>query len=185
MAGQYDHFVGELTPGQHGWLPLDENGTPIGPATIQAPIGPNAMACSVVCNSITPLPSNQDLLLSSSGAPITDHMQSNVDKRTQPYEAPDQEPVIESLEPAFVSIGSPDFDLVVHGDNFTEQSVINFAGHDEPTTFADGTVTTVVKPSLWQAPDIVQVIIKNGTVSSGPVDFEFTDAGGARRSDRR
>ena len=85
------------------------------------------------------------------------------------------EPVIESLSPASCMVGDPDFPLIVYGDNFFADSVINFAGHDEPTTFDPDakTLSTGVKPSLWAEPVIVDVIIKNGPVSSGPVAFEF------------
>ena len=95
------------------------------------------------------------------------------------------EPVIESISPASCMVGDPDFPLLVYGDNFFADSVINFAGHDEPTTFdADAkTLSTGVKPSLWAEPVIVPVIIKNGPVSSGPVDFEFAPI--ARSSTRR
>ena len=84
-------------------------------------------------------------------------------------------PVIESLNPASCVIGDPDFPLVVSGDNFFGDSVINFAGQDEPTTFDPDakTLSTGVKPSLWVEPVVVQVIIKNGPAQSGPIDFEF------------
>jgi len=94
-------------------------------------------------------------------------------------------PVIESLNPASCMIGDPDFPLIVSGDNFFGDSVINFAGHDEPTTFDPDakTLSTGVKPSLWAEPVVVQVIIKNGPAVSGPIDFEFAApaARGAKR----
>jgi len=95
------------------------------------------------------------------------------------------EPVIESISPASCMVGDPDFPLIVYGDNFFADSVINFAGQDEPTTFdADAkTLSTGVKPSLWAEPVIVDVIIKNGPVSSGPVAFEFAPI--ARSSTRK
>ncbi len=94
-------------------------------------------------------------------------------------------PVIESISPASCMVGDHDFPLIVYGDNFFADSVINFAGQDEPTTFdADAkTLSTGVKPSLWAEPVTVQVIIKNGPVSSGPVDFEFAPI--SRASTRR
>jgi hypothetical protein len=94
-------------------------------------------------------------------------------------------PVIESLEPASCMIGDPDFTLVVSGDNFFADSIINFAGQDEPTTFdtTAKTLSTGVKPSLWAEPVIVDVIIKNGPAVSGPIAFEFAPI--ARSSTRR
>jgi len=84
-------------------------------------------------------------------------------------------PVIESLNPDSCVIGDADVQLIVSGDNFFGDSVINFAGYDEPTTFDPDakTLSTGVKPSLWAEPVIVQVIIKNGPEQSGPIDFEF------------
>jgi hypothetical protein len=71
-------------------------------------------------------------------------------------------------------IGDPDFTLYVHGTNFFADSVLHFAGHDEPTTLnEDGTLSTGIKPSLWGEPVTVKVMIKNGPKVSAPVDFEF------------
>jgi len=87
-------------------------------------------------------------------------------------------PAITAIDPAGCAIGDPDFTLDITGENFFADSVINFAGHDEPTTF-DGTDTlsTGVKPSLWTDPVVVQVMIKNGPAVSEPVDFTFAAAG--------
>ena len=86
-------------------------------------------------------------------------------------------PTITALEPATCAIGGEDFDLHVTGEGFNEGSVIYFAGHDEPTTLnEDGTLSTGVKPSLWGAPATVQVYVRNGTLHSEPVPFEFTAA---------
>jgi hypothetical protein len=90
----------------------------------------------------------------------------------------DEQPVISSLEPNSCMVGDPDFTLVVHGTGFSSQSVISFAGHDEPTTLnEDGTLSTGVQPSLWTDPVVVQCQIKNGQAISAPVDFTFSAAG--------
>ena len=52
-------------------------------------------------------------------------------------------PQLASLEPSEVELGDPDFLLYVTGSNFTAQSVIVFAGHDEPTTLNDDRRTSV------------------------------------------
>jgi hypothetical protein len=95
-------------------------------------------------------------------------------------------PSITSIEPDACAIGDPDFTLDITGENFFGDSVINFAGHDEPTTF-DGTDTlsTGVKPSLWAEPVVVQVMIKNGPEVSAPVDFDFTAVGAATTKRKR
>jgi hypothetical protein len=94
-------------------------------------------------------------------------------------------PVISSLNPDSCAIGDPDFPLVVSGENFFGDSVIHFAGHDEPTTFdADAkTLSTGIKPSLWADPVTVQVMVKNGPEISDPVNFEFLPV--ARSSTRK
>jgi IPT/TIG domain len=83
-------------------------------------------------------------------------------------------PSISSLNPTETEIGGEDFTLYVSGENIFRDSVINFAGQDEPSTLnEDGTLSTIVKPSLWADPVTVPVIIKNGPESSEPVDFAF------------
>jgi hypothetical protein len=83
-------------------------------------------------------------------------------------------PVISGYEPYDCTIGDPDFTLYISGENFFADSVIHFAGHDEPTTLnEDGRLSTGVKPSLWAEPVTVQVQIKNGPEISAPVEFEF------------
>jgi hypothetical protein len=87
-------------------------------------------------------------------------------------------PAITSLSPDSCAIGDPDFQLHVTGEGLSENTTIFFAGHDEPTTYnEDGTVSTGVKPSLWGAPVVVQVYVRNGTLHSNPLDFTFAAAG--------
>ena len=75
-------------------------------------------------------------------------------------------PTITALEPATCAIGSDDFNLHVTGEGFGPESIIYFAGHDEPTTLnEDGTLSTGVKPSLWGAPCTVQCYVRNGTMT--------------------
>lgn len=93
-------------------------------------------------------------------------------------------PSITSLNPASVEVGGPDVRLYVTGEGFGPDTVIYFAGFDEPTTLEDdGTVSTGLKPSLWVDPVTVQVYVRNGTLHSDPVDFEFA-APAARKSKR-
>jgi hypothetical protein len=89
-------------------------------------------------------------------------------------EMPDP-PVITALVPDSCAIGDPDFTLDVEGTGFYPQSVIHFAGHDEPTTYNDGTLSTGVKPSLWTSPVVVQCQVRNGETMSNAVDFTFSD----------
>ena len=183
MAGQFDHLVGELSPGDHGWLPLDEAGNPTGPATLQPP-PPPALACAVYVTAEVPLPEGHDLLVSETGAPLIPPLTSNVDRRDPGSYVPpiSDTPVIESIDPAFAELGSADFILTVTGDGFSPNCVINFDDQDMPTEQGSGSVSTSISPILWSTPGMVSVLVKNedGT-PSGPMNFEFTAAGGARR----
>jgi hypothetical protein len=91
-------------------------------------------------------------------------------------------PAITAIVPDTCAIGDPDFTLDITGTGFSENTIIFFAGHDEPTQF-DGvdTVSTGVKPSLWGSPATVQVYVRNGTLHSDPVPFTFTEVAGATR----
>lgn len=106
-------------------------------------------------------------------APTIEHSEPESINEPEP-DVPAEPPAITSLNPASCAISDADFTLFVLGTGFTADSVIHFAGHDEPTTLeTDGSVSTGVKPSLWANPTTVQVSIKNGAVSSNEVDFEF------------
>ena len=78
----YDIWVGKLWPGAFGWLPLDDAGYPNGIAHPNPPTtGSDVKACHVMCNATIPLPAGHCMLLTSSGAPISPPLNSNVDKR--------------------------------------------------------------------------------------------------------
>ena len=89
-------------------------------------------------------------------------------------------PTITALSPDTAVSGDPDFTLSVSGENFTPQSVIHFGLHDEPTTHnADGTLSTGVKPSLFE-PAVVDVSVRTGPIESEPAQFTFTAPVGTR-----
>jgi len=188
MAGPFDDLVGELTPGQVGWLPLDEAGNPTGPATISPP-PPPALACSVMVNPVVPLPEGDDLLLSSTGAPLSVPLVSNVEKRDDDWVGPTPPvpaapPVITSISPNTAEIGSADIEMIVTGTGFTSSSIITFIGLDEPTDFfSETSVGTGVKPSLFVSAQLCPVTVRNGDVHSNSVDFEFTAPVGRKRGD--
>ena len=101
---------------------------------------------------------------------------------------PGGQPEIEALDPDEIEMGAADTVLHVHGSGFTEQSVIHFAGHDEPTSFvSESEITTGLKPSLWQEAVVVECTVKNGDQESEPVEFEFleADAPAASRQTKR
>ena len=182
MAGQFDDLAGELTPGDTGWLPLDESGNPTGPATLLPP-PPPALACPVMVNSEVPLPEGHSYLLSESGAELVPPLQSRSDPRPDDWVAPEV-PVIISLTPNTAVSGDPDLEMMIEGTGFTPDSVIIFAGQDEPTDYFSATsIGTGVKPSLF-APAICPVTVRNPTGVSNSVDFEFTAPANTRRVPR-
>jgi hypothetical protein len=90
-------------------------------------------------------------------------------------------PVITSIAPDTAVIGDPSFTLVVTGTGFSADSVIVFAGHDEPTTLeADGTLSTGVNMGVWLGPDTLPVVVRNFNVVSNAVEFTFTEPAGTR-----
>jgi len=78
--------------------------------------------------------------------------------------------VITALAPASAAVGDPSFVLRVLGAGFTRDSVIVFAGQDEPTTyFSDGEVQTGMNMPLWQGADpAIPCLVRNadGAVSN-------------------
>jgi hypothetical protein len=85
-------------------------------------------------------------------------------------------PVVTSLNPSSVVLGSPTFDVHVVGTGFTPTSVIVFNGFEEPTTVVSETeLTTGVNMSVWAAPAVVPVVVSNNGVTSNSVDFTFND----------
>ena len=86
-------------------------------------------------------------------------------------------PVLSSIEPSTARIGDDSFTLVVSGVGLVMESVIVFAGQDEPSKLeTNGTLTTGVNMSVWHGPDEVEVRVKNGEHLSEPLMFTFTAA---------
>lgn len=86
-------------------------------------------------------------------------------------------PTVSNLTPSSAVIGSPAFDLLVNGTNFTPESVIYFNGLAEPTTYVSATqVKTGVNMPLWVAPATVPVTVlsKDGVLSNA-MSFTFND----------
>src|SRR5688572_9534503 len=111
MPGPFDHLIGELSPGDKGWLPLDEDGNPSGPATLDPPPHP-ALACSVYANPKDPLEEDDHALMSSSGAPLETPLTSNVDRRVPGGDTPS--PTITSLSPNTAVANDPtDIEMIV------------------------------------------------------------------------
>jgi len=186
MAGPYDHLIGELSPGDKGWLPLDNDGFPNGPAVKEPPPQLGFKAASVVANAKDPLGPEDHALLTSTGAELDPPLNSNVDRRVTPGQ-PQEPPVLDSLTPTGAVVGDPDLTLTVTGSNFTEGSIIVFNGGDEVTTYVSPTsLTTGVKPSLVGAPITVPVEVRDSGGVSNSLSFAFTApvGRGAERSRR-
>ena len=73
--GQFDDLKGELQPGQSGWLPISDDGTPNGSATLLPPeVGSGIKACSVTLTSTGEL-------VTLAGAPLEPPLNANNDYR--------------------------------------------------------------------------------------------------------
>lgn len=86
-------------------------------------------------------------------------------------------PTVTSLNPPTVAIGSPTFDIEVHGTGFTPESKIIFNGFEEPTTYVSANIVkTGVNMPLWLAPVVVPVGVasKEGLLSN-TMNFSFTE----------
>jgi len=94
-----------------------------------------------------------------------------------PEPEPGFEPTLTSISPTEAVLGDPDLVLHYFGTNFTESSVIMFAGNAEPITFVSDTeITTIVKPSLGWGAVTVATYVKQGGYSTDPQNFTFTEA---------
>jgi hypothetical protein len=84
------------------------------------------------------------------------------------------------LNPNTILLGSPSFDIIVHGTGFDSNSKIVFNGFEEPTTFISSTeVSTGVDMDVWVAPAVVPVGVMDSHGSlSNTINFTF----GAARS---
>jgi IPT/TIG domain len=91
----------------------------------------------------------------------------------------EEAPTLSSISPDTAELNSADVTMICTGSGFTEDSVINFAGNDEPIVFVSDTeISTVVKPSLPWGAVSVPVLVKNGTAESASLNFTFTEAAG-------
>lgn len=158
-------FVGELLPGEKGFLPIDANGAPAGPATKAQTVAPSVYVRAGFTDQ------NEPPLMTETGAPITDDM---VPLHSVVYEFDENAvpPVLSSIEPMTAELNSPDFTLRCLGTGFTPSSKIYFAGQPEPIEYISAEeVTTIVKPSLPWGPATVEVKVDN----SEALEFTFTE----------
>jgi hypothetical protein len=172
---EFDHLIGELAPGDKGWLPLDEAGTPISAATLLPPPGPDAKAASVSV-------SYDGHLVSSSGAPLEPPLNSNIDKRVG--EAPPVTPVLPtltSISPTTAVVGTS-IPISLTGTGFTDAAVIVFGGVDQTTAWVSDTSLTATIDGTAAVAGTVQVSVRDSAGSTAELPFEYTAAG---RSSRR
>lgn len=169
MAGLYDDQVGELAPGQTGWLPLDDAGVPSGPATVNPPPGPNAKACSVKHNEQEAVDDGADVLVSSSGAPLSPPLQSNVDRRAPGAEPPPPEvlvPTITLITPDTAPAGV-DLALAIAGNDLDGATEVLVNGTSSAATGdATNITTTVLAATLVEGAASVVVSTPNGATNS-------------------
>jgi len=94
-----------------------------------------------------------------------------------PEPEPGMEPTLTSIDPATAVLGDPDVTVHYHGTNFTESSVIYFAGQPEPIAFiSPEEITTIVKPSLPWGAVTLATYVQQGAYTTDPQNFTFTEA---------
>jgi hypothetical protein len=86
-------------------------------------------------------------------------------------------PTIASLNPASAAIGDPSFTLHVIGANFRANSVINWNGSPEPTTYVSPTeLTTQVDMSTATTPTAIPVTVETFDRETAPLTFDLQAA---------
>lgn len=182
MAGQFDDLVGELQPGDDGWLPLDEAGMPTGPAT-KLPPPPPALACAVSVNATVPLPEGESLLLSESGAELTPPLQNNPDRRVAGTEPAAALPTISALSPNSAPAGV-DLTLTISGTGLTGATNIDVSGtaHTPDAGGSDTSVSTTI-PGVEMVAGTLQVLVV--TPAGASTQLPLTVTGVAGRSGKQ
>ena len=96
----------------------------------------------------------------------------------QPLPPDAEAPTLTSLDPNTAVLGSEDVVMRCLGTNFTEDSVINFAGQFEPIVFVSPEeITTIVTPSLGWGAVSLPVFVQTADLQMTPsLDFTFTEA---------
>jgi Tol biopolymer transport system component len=86
-------------------------------------------------------------------------------------------PIIISIEPALVAVGSGGFDLTVNGSGYGSNSVVRWNGSNRGTTFVNsGKLTTAIPSSDLTMPEIVQITVSNGgSLVSNSLPFEVEE----------
>lgn len=92
-------------------------------------------------------------------------------------------PVLTSLSPNTAELDGENVTMSAIGENFTADSRIVFADHQENTVFVSDTeLTTIVTTSLEWGAVSVPVFVRTGDQVSETLDFTFTEAPPVRAS---
>lgn len=185
MAGTYDHLVGELlVTGDKGWLSLTITGKPTGaPATKLPPApGVDVWACPVVRTD----GKSKDLLMTQTGAPVTDHNTAAIDKRYYPAGSPTDprpvvpppmnNPVLNAINPSTAKASAASFVMNVNGSSFYPESKLSFGGNFIPFTFVNsGQLTASINPANFAVGSFLVHVDNNGSLS---INKTFTFSAG-------
>ena len=83
---------------------------------------------------------------------------------------------ITELAPDTAEVGGDDVTMYINGTGFTDQTVINFNGGEEPTTLVNAEcVSTLVKASIAGTAGTFPVFVTDGGVQSNSLEFTFAD----------
>jgi hypothetical protein len=86
-------------------------------------------------------------------------------------DTPSRAPVLEGLNPDTAPVPGPDIKVVIHGQNFTDKSIIVWNGQDVVTVFEkENKVNTTISMT---AVGVDPVYVRNEDVQSNSLPFTF------------
>lgn len=167
-------LVGELLPGEMGFLPLDENGTPSGPATKVQTEDPSVYVRAGFTDQ------GESPLTTESGAPITDNMEPyhsvtyEFDETPPPPPVP---PVLSAVLPATTVAASPDTPISVTGTGFVDGDTVLCSGSALATTFeSDMALSATIPAASLAAAATLTITVQSTAGVSNSLDFDVTAA---------
>ena len=159
-------YVGELAPGEKGFLPIDANGAPSGPATKVQTSDP-----SVYVRAGDPA-QGEAPLITESGAPITDDM---VPQHAVVYKFEAPAPVLSTLTPNTAVVEAPEFDVLCAGTGFADGAVVSYDGTPVATVFLNESQLSAKVNGVGQTAGEHTISVKNpDTQESAALPFTFT-----------
>lgn len=117
-----------------------------------------------------------DALLASAGSTTITVSVEGTATNGITFDVASANPVIQSIQPAAADAGSPGFTLVVTGDGFGSDSVVQWSGTALTTTFVgEAEVTALVPDTLLATPGTVSITVATDGAASNALPFTIGD----------